>query len=148
MSNIYTDVVKKFVGVTKRLRAEKRIEISHEHISYDEFESDPIRVFISHPQDDFSLRLRFDIVDENDIKYLRVEVSSGDFDPYENIMHNRKFITRLRYEYDDVMEDTLMDVLVVTINGICLNRYFEFLKTPKPSKAELAGDDTDINPWM
>ena len=63
-------------------------------------------------------------------------------------MHNRKFITRLRYEYDDVMEDTLMDVLVVTINAICMNRYHEYLKTPKPSKAKLAGDDRDINPWM
>ena len=148
MANIYADVVKKFVGVVKRLRSEKKIEISREHVTFDEFESDPIRVFISHPQDDFSLRLRFDIVDENDIKYIRVEVSSGDYDTYENIMHNRKFITRLRYEYDDVMEDTLMDVVVVTINAICMNRYHEYLKNPKPTKTEFAGDDTDINPWM
>jgi hypothetical protein len=148
MSNFYTDVVKKFIGITKRFRAENKVQIAPDHITYDEFESDPIRVFISHPQDDFSLRLRFEIVDENDIKYLRVEVSSGVYDPYEHIMHNRKFITRLRYEYDDVMEDTLMDVLVVTIDGICMNRYLEYLKTPKPTKAQLAGDDTDINPWM
>ena len=148
MSNLYADVVKKFIGVTKKFRAENKIQIGADHISYDEFEKDPIRVFISHPQDDFALRLRFDIVDENDIKYIRVEVSSGSYDQYENIMHNRKFITRLRYEYDDVMESTLMDVLVVTIDGVCMNRYHEYLKAPKPKKATLAGDHTDMNPWV
>jgi len=139
MNNIYSEVVKKFVGVTKRLRAENKIEIAPTHITFDEFESDPVRVFISHAQDDFSLRLRFEIVEENDIRYLRVEVSSGNYDRYENMVHNRKFITRLRYEFDDVMEDTLMDVFVVTINAICMNRYHEYLKSPQPSKAKLAG---------
>jgi len=148
MSNIYADVVKKFVGITKRFRAENKIQIAPEHITYDEFEKDPIRVFINHPQDDFALRLRFEIVEENDIRYLRVEVSSGSYDPYEHIMNNRKFITRLRYEYDDVMESTLMDVLVVTIDGVCMNRYQEYLKAPKPKKATLAGDHTDMNPWV
>lgn len=148
MSNIYADVAKKFVEVLKQYKAEKKIELSEDNITYDEFESDPIRIFISHVQDDFALRLRFDIVDEDDIKYLRVEVCSGQFDHYEHIMRKRKFITRLRYELDDVMEDTLMNVLVVTVDAICMDRWQEYLKNPKGNKAELAGDDSDINPWM
>jgi hypothetical protein len=148
MSNIYADVAKKFVEILKKYKSENKIELSEDNITYDEFESDPIRIFISHTKDDFALRLRFDIVDEDDIKYLRVEVCSGHYDHYEHIMRKRKFITRLRYELDDVMEDTLMNVLVVTINAICMDRYYEYLKNPKRTKAELAGDDTDMNPWM
>jgi hypothetical protein len=148
MSNIYADVARKFVEVVKKYRSEQKIDISEDNINYDEFESDPIRIFISHAQDDFALRLRFDIVNEDDIKYIRVEVSSGAYDHYEHIMRKRKFITRLRYELDDVMEDSLMNVLVVTINAICMDRYQEYLKNPKHTRTELAGDDTDINPWM
>ena len=148
MSNIYTEVARKFVDAIKRLKEANKIDISEKHISYDEFEEDPIRMFISHAYDDFSLRLKFDVVNEDDVKYLRVEVCSGKYDGYDNIMHNRKFITRLRYELDDVMEDTLMDVLVVTINAICMNRYQEFAINPGPSKAEFSGGESDINPWM
>ena len=148
MNNIYADVAKKFVEIVKKYKSDNKIEIAEDNITYDEFEADPIRIFISHSQDDFALRLRFDIVDEDDIKYLRVEVSSGNYDHYENIMRKRKFITRLRYELDDVMEDTLMNVLVVTIDAICMDRYQEYLKNPKHPKAELAGEDSDINPWM
>ena len=148
MSNIYADVARKFVEIVKKYKSENKIEISEENITYDEFESDPIRIFISHAQDDFALRLRFDIVDEDDIKYIRVEVCSGAYDHYEHIMRKRKFITRLRYELDDVMEDTLMNVLVLTIDAICMDRWQEYLKNPKRPKAELAGDDTDMNPWM
>ena len=148
MDNIYADVVKKFIEVVKKFRAEGKINIAEEHVSYDEFESDPIRVFIWHSRDDFSLRLRFDIVDEDDIKYIRVEVCSGVYDHYEHIMRKRKFITRLRYELDDVMEDTLMNVVVVTIDAICMDRYQEYLQNPKNPKSEFAGEDTDLNPWM
>lgn len=148
MDNLYSAVAKKFVEVTKRLRDNGKIEISTDHITYDEFEQDPIRIFIHHSKDDFSLRLRFDIVDEDDIKYLRVEVSSGEYNPYENLMHKRKFITRFRYELDDVLKDSLMDVLVVTVNAICIDRWKEFLGVPKKKASQLAGEADDINPWM
>ena len=149
MDNVYADVVKKFMEVVKKLRAENRIHISEDHITYDEFEKDPIRVFIHHAKDDFSLRLRFDIVDEDDVNFVRVEVSSGEYNHFDHMIHKRKFITRFRFEMDDLMKDTLMDVLVISVSAICMDRWTEYLSDPKKkNKTQLAGEDGDVNPWM
>ena len=149
MNNIYADVVKKFVEVVEKLSNEKRVEINTTHISYDEYEKDPIRVFIHHAKDDFSLRLRFDIVDEDDINYVRVEVSSGEYDQYEHIMHKRKFLTRFRFELDDLLKDTLMDVLVISVSAICIDRWTDYLRNPDNKHLKhFAGVDGDVNPWM
>jgi len=149
MDNTYADVVKKFMEVVKKLRTENRIDISEKNITYDEFEKDPIRVFIHHAKDDFSLRLRFDIVDEDDVNYVRVEVSSGEYNHHDHMIHKRKFITRFRFEMDDLMKDTLMDVLVISVSAICMDRWAEYVSDPeKKNRAQLAGEDGDVNPWM